>query len=83
MNTLVEPEPLSLEYSKHYALVLKQVHTFKRNLALHTLIVCNPNEVVLLQGLAFGGNSCAEILLKIKSKAEKDVRKDEIAPPTI
>ena len=68
MNTLVEPDPHSMEHSKHYALVLKQVQTFKSSLNLHTLIICNNNEVAMLQGLSFEGTSCPEILMKIKSK---------------
>ena len=41
-----------MRQEKHYALVLKPLLVFPNTLYLHVLIVCNLNEVVVLQGLA-------------------------------
>ncbi len=74
-ETLVEPSPTLIKQQNHYALVLKQLCSFPHNLHLHCLIVCNANEVVLLQGIALRGNRVPEYLVKVKSKNLNDIKR--------
>lgn len=42
------------------------------------MIVCNVNELIVLQGIALEGNAVPEYFLKIKSK--NDLRREEVMP---
>ena len=74
-ETLVEPSPSLIKQRNHCALVLKQLCSFPHSLHLHCLIVCNANEVVLLQGIALRENKIPEYLVKVKSKTMNDIKR--------